>query len=78
MGLLWLSAKGDMPFGPTKAQGARLQTPNGLEEAKSGVIKKHREWVSFALCIGCSRSVTTALMLVMSTHRCAWQIAACN
>ncbi len=51
MGLLWLSPKGDMPFGPTKAQAARLQTLKGLEEASSGVIQRHREWVSFALSI---------------------------
>ena len=54
MGLLWLSGKGNMPFGPTKAQATRMQTAKGgetskaLEAAALHVGRMQQDWVSTA------------------------------
>ena len=46
MGLLWLSKRQTMPFGPTRQQAKRLATPHGLAEAKKSVLTQHDAWVS--------------------------------
>ena len=52
MGLLWLSGKGHMPFGPTRAQATRMQTAKGAEAGKAlnaavlHVDRMQQEWVS--------------------------------
>ena len=52
MGLLWLSGKGNMPFGPTKAQGLRMQAARSpvegktaLEAATTHVQMMQQHWV---------------------------------
>ena len=46
MGLLWLSKGQDMPFGPTRHQARRLASPEGLAEARKGLMAHHHAWVS--------------------------------
>ena len=47
MGLQFLSAEGNMPFGPTKEQWEHLQhDPSALSAVRESVINNHRAWVS--------------------------------
>ena len=54
MGLLFLSAEGQLPFGPTNEQWGQVQQDDSvLEDARKFVISKLGAWVSDAelLCM---------------------------
>ena len=54
MCLVWLSPVGNMPFGPSKAQLGKMDTPEGVNQAKRNVMRTFQAWVSAAVfvCIG--------------------------
>ena len=62
MGLLWLSKRQNMPFGPTRQQAKRLASPQGLAEAKKSVLAQHDAWVSL------SSLLRSQLILHMAYH----------
>ena len=60
MGLLWLSKKQNMPFGPTRQQAKRLASPQGLAEAKKSLLAQHDAWVSLSSFVGCQLTLPRA------------------
>ena len=71
MGLQFLNAEGNMPFGPTKGQWERLQCgASALLAVKFSVIVNHRAWVSHVellcmICLVCRRTLEASRQLLL-------------